>query len=269
MLNRDGLPDENEPFFWRVGVGIMYAEMPFGANVRPPLLSEWESERVESFRSPRRRNQWLAGRALAKALVRERLQLTGIIDIREGSSGEPLIYRNGLPMPDVWLSIDYHDDRIASVVADRPVALDMRRTDAQIEPVARKLVTRSEHRVVRKSFDRNELIYGVSWAVKEAAVRASRASDNVSLSQVKIKGDMSVVVGDVPLYTLAVRVVRGMIVAIVGRPLLEEQPRTRIVWDESPDPDVPTRIVSAVERSIAKARRVADGRARWQRLRWL
>jgi hypothetical protein len=63
----------------------MYAEMPLARSIRPPLLSEWESERVQQFKNRERRGSWLAGRALAKVLVKERLGMQGIVEIREGA----------------------------------------------------------------------------------------------------------------------------------------------------------------------------------------
>ena len=76
----------------------MYAEMPLNRAIRPPLLSPWESERVQAFRNRERRSRWLAGRSLAKVLVKERLGLGGIIEIREGADGEPLVYADGFPL---------------------------------------------------------------------------------------------------------------------------------------------------------------------------
>lgn len=268
MHNSQLTPDVNEPFFWRVGVGIMYAEMPFNANVRPPLLSEWESNRVREFRSIRRRNQWLAGRALAKALVRERLRMDGIIEIRDSADGVPLLYRNGLPMTDVWLSVDFHGPRISAVIADRPVALDMRRVDGNVQSIARNVVKRAELRLLRRKFEQPELVLHVAYAIKEAALRACRLTRECSLADVELAPDMSVRVKDRILHTLALRVVNDTVVAIVGRPLLEEAPRTRLVWDEQPDDVAASGFIGSFERQFARARRIAEARARWNSIRW-
>src|SRR4051794_14536260 len=100
------------PFFWRIAEGVLYAEMPYSRAIRPPLLTEWESDRVREFRSSARRSRWLAARALAKALVRERLGLGGIVEIREGADGQPLVYRGGLLLADVWLGMSCQGDRV-------------------------------------------------------------------------------------------------------------------------------------------------------------
>lgn len=268
-MDHDEQPTGGQPFFWRVAEGVLYAEMPFSASIRPPLLTDWESQRAESFHSRQRRNLWLAGRALAKALVRERLQLNGMVEIREGVGGEPLVFRDGLPEPGVWLGIIYRHGRVAAVVADRPVSLDIRRVEADAADLTSRFVSRGEMRNLRRVFAAPQLACGVAWAVKEAALRAARCDvDGTSLTGVQLHADLGVTVGDVRLHTLALRVFDESVVAIVGRPLLHEQPVTRIVMEGEPQVEAASRLQAVVERSVARARRIAEARARWQGLRW-
>ena len=259
----------DQPFFWRVADGVLYAEMPYSTSIRPPLLTQWESERAKSFNNPQRRNQWLAGRALAKALVRERLGIPGIVEIREGASGEPLVYRNGLPMPHVWLGMGYRHGRVAAVIADRPVALDIRRVEDGSAEVVSRFVGRAEFRILRKVFRGLPLACSVAWAIKEAAIRAARGGDHPDgLLNAKVLPDFGVSVGDVRMHTLALRVVDETVVAIVGRPLLHEKPVTRIVMSDAPSTATDEQVALSIDRSVARARRVAEARARWHRLRW-
>lgn len=177
------------PFFWRVASGVMYAEMPLSRSIRPPLLSDWESDRVQAFRNRERRSPWLAGRALAKVLVKERLGLQGIVEIREGADGEPLVYQNGFPMPDVWLGISVRHGRVSCVLADRPVSLEVR----NVKPAEAELVDgfsgRGEQRTLRRLLGSAHAAQSAAWAIKEAAQRAARiraGRSSVDLRSVRI-----------------------------------------------------------------------------------
>lgn len=264
--------DEGKPFFWRVASGVMYAEMPLARSIRPPLLSEWESERVQQFRNRDRRTRWLAGRALAKVLVKERLGLPGIVEIREGTDGEPLVYTDGFPRHDVWLGISVRHERVACVLADRPVSLEVRKArDAEAE-VVDGFVGRVEQRSLRRLLGSAAAARSAGWAIKEAAQRAARTRlrSGLELRSVRIDPALGVQVGDDAEFdVLALRYVDEVAVAIVGRFLLEERRTVRIVLEDVPrEPTAHApRLQAAIERSVARARRITEARMRWQQLR--
>jgi hypothetical protein len=263
---------ESTPFFWRVASGVMYAEMPLSRSIRPPLLSDWESERVQSFRNRERRTRWLAGRALAKVLVKERLELPGIVEIREGADGEPLVYQDGFPMQDVWLGISVRHGRVSCVLADRPVSLEVRRHMSAETELIDGFVGRVEQRSLRRLLGSATAARSAAWAIKEAAQRAARVRtlQQVELRDVRIDSSLGVQVGDgADLDVLALRYIDEVAVAIVGRFLLEERRTVRIVMDEPPveaQPATP-RLQAAIGRSMARARRITEARLRWQQLR--
>ncbi len=247
----------------------MYAEMPLSRSIRPPLLSEWESERVLAFNNRERRTRWLAGRSLAKVLVKERLGLAGIVEIREGADGEPLVYEDGFPRPDVWLGISVRHERVSCVLADRPVSLEVRRLKSAEAELVDGFVGRSEQRVLRRLLGSGTASRSAAWAIKEAAQRAARVRQEqaVELRDVRIDSSLGVQVGEADLDVLALRYVGEVAVAIVGRFLLEERRTVRIVLDEAPAEQPTPRLQAALERSVARARRIADARLRWQQLR--
>lgn len=252
------------PFYWRVASGVLYAEMPLTRSIRPPLLTEWESERVQVFRNRERRTRWLAGRALAKALVKERLGMKGIVEIREGADGEPLVYEDGFPRPDVWLGISVRHGRVTCVLADRPVSLEVRRIEATEVDLVDRFLPRGEQRTLRRALGTPSAARSAGWAIKEAAQRATRTRDVRSLGDVSIDGDLRVQVGDEhQLQVLAVRVVDEVAVAIVGRFRLEERQNVRIVLDDAAREAATPRLQGAIERSMVRARRIADARMRW------
>lgn len=249
----------------------MYAEMPLSRSIRPPLLSDWESDRVQAFRNRERRSRWLAGRALAKVLVKERLGLQGIVEIREGADGEPLVYQNGFPMPDVWLGISVRHGRVSCVLADRPVSLEVR----NVKPAEAELVDgfsgRGEQRTLRRLLGSAHAAQSAAWAIKEAAQRAARiraGRSSVDLRSVRIDSSLGVQVGDgADMDVLALRYVDNVAVAVVGRFLLEERRTVRIVLDQPPEEAPTPRLQAALERSMARARRITEARLRWQQLR--
>ncbi|MCZ4496610.1 MAG: hypothetical protein JWM25_1193 [Thermoleophilia bacterium] len=258
----------DKPFFWRVASGVLYAEMAYTRSIRPPLLTEWESERVQAFKNRDSRARWMAGRALAKVLVKERLSLPGIVEIREGADGEPLVYSDGFPMPDVWLGISVRHNRISCVLADRPVALETRQVRAEEGHLVDHFLERSEQRILRRALGNAQTVRSAGWAIKEAAQRAARMRRTTELRDVALTSDFGVHVGDsTKLDVLALRVVDDIAVAIVGRFLVEERQTVRIVLDDAAREDATPRLQAAFERSMVRARRIADARMRWQPLR--
>lgn len=225
---------------------------------------------MQAFNNRDRRSRWLAGRALAKVLVKERLGLPGIVEIREGADGEPLVYQDGFPRHDVWLGISVRHGRVTCVLADRPVSLEVR----QVRPAEAELVDgfvgRGEQRSLRRLLGSATAARSAAWAIKEAAQRAARvrARADVDLRDVEIDPSLGVQVGDGPgLDVLGLRYVDDVAVAIVGRFLLEERRTVRIVLDEPREEPQSPRLQQALERSVTRARRIAEARMRWQQLR--
>ena len=263
--------DAGTPFFWRVASGVMYAEMPLTRSIRPPLLSPWESERVQAFRNRDRRSRWLAGRALAKVLVKERLGLPGIVEIREGADGEPLVYADGFPLPNVWLGISVRHGKVSCVLADRPVSLEVRRAEESEAEVVDSFVARGERRTLRKLLGSDIAARSAAWAIKEAAQRAARLHQDPAAQMRSVHIDASLGVQASPdsadMDVLALRYLDDVAVAVVGRFLLEERRTVRIVLDEPAEPVAAPRLQAAIERSKVRARRIADARSRWQGMR--
>jgi phosphopantetheinyl transferase len=258
--------DADEPLFWRVADGVHYTEVGYSSAIRPPLLSDWEIERATEFKNSSQRDRWLAARTVAKALVRERLKLTGIIEIRD-RNGQPLIYRAGLPVPDAWLSVEHRFGRIAAIIADRPIALDVQRIERGSLEVLRRVVSKSDARNLQRVVKDPAAAHAIGWAAKEAALKALRIAEPVALSEISIDRTLGVTVGDRHVHLMGIRILDHAVVAIVGRPLLHEQLETRVVVDALPE-ETQSSLSSAIERSMARARRISEARARWQRLRW-
>jgi phosphopantetheinyl transferase len=255
--------------YWRVAPGIWYAEVPFSKSIRPPLLSEWESERAAAFNDADKRAMWLAGRALAKTLAKDWLGTKVTVEIREGRAGELVLYRGGLPVPDVWVSAVHRHGRIGVAIADRPIGVDLRRIDANTAPVAASFLTRAERWNLWKVFRDKPLGVACAWAIKEASVRALRSKDPVELRDVTLGQDLAMVARGVRMHAYVVRVLNGSVVAIVGRPMADEPLITRLAIEDTRVDERGVRLDPPVERGTARAKRITDARSRWQqRLRW-
>jgi hypothetical protein len=173
-------------------------------------------------------------------------------------------------MPKVWLGISVRHGRVCCVLADRPVSLDVR----QVAPVEAELVDgfvgRGEQRSLRRLLGTGAGARSAAWAIKEAAQRAARvrSKQELELRDVRIDSSLGVQVGDgADLDVLALRYVDEVAVAVVGRFLLEERRTVRIVLDEVPREQQTPKLQAAIERSVARARRIAEARMRWQQLR--
>jgi hypothetical protein len=204
-------------------------------------------------------------------LVKERLGMQGIVEIREGADGEPLVYADGFPRHDVWLGISVRHGRVACVLADRPVSLEVRQVRPAESEVVDGFLGRVELRSLRRLLGSATAARSAGWAIKEAAQRAARTrlSSGLELREVRIDSALGVQVGDnADLDVLALRYIDDVAVAIVGRFLLEERRTVRIVLEDVPRADAPTpRLQAAFERSVARARRITEARMRWQQLR--
>lgn len=252
---------------------MLYAEMAFSRAIRPPLLSDWESARVLRFSNRERRARWLAGRALAKAVVREALELSGVIDIREGVDGEPLLYRDGFPAIDVWLSIECRHDRVVAVVSRRAVGVDIRRVGNGEAAMVERFIGRSDQRNLRRVIGSVGDSRSAGWAIKAAGLRAlrhrfpGRAGD---LNALTIGADLAIDSPAGQLQTIALRIHSHIAIAVAGHVASPADHVAKVVLDQPPAAprDEPSALQGAIDRSLARARRLADARMRWHRLRW-
>ncbi len=289
-MNKSEKQSDEMISFWRVAEGVVLAEMPVDAPVRPPLLSEWESAQAGSFRGVARRNTWLVTRALAKNLVREQTGLGGVIDIRDSEFGENVIFQGGMPVPDKWLSTCVKSGRISVLAGDRPIGMQMRCVHQADQELVSRFCSRNEFKTLHKLLAYeptvSDAVPSILWTIKDAAIDHLRGSNRatVQLSQVRLESDLTVTVDlsdsgyeSLSLHLFVLKESDGVWTAIVGKPVLGENVVTRIVIDakrieKTSDRDTASSKrwrSGARERAVIRARRIADARSRWQRLRWL
>ncbi len=171
--------DEDVPYLQQAG-NILYATMALDANVRPPLTSEWESQRINRFEDRDARTKWMAGRTLAKTALKTYFPeiRRSIPDIRDDEYGRPHVWADGRIAPDMFIDICVRHGRVAAVASDKPVGLALRQLDEAPPQLIDHLLTRGERELLLLSVKLHSPDAAESWgraggwALKEAAVRA-------------------------------------------------------------------------------------------------
>ncbi|MET9700976.1 4'-phosphopantetheinyl transferase superfamily protein [Streptomyces sp. NPDC006529] len=139
-----------------------------------PVLSPAE-RRVADALPGRRRTEWLAGRLVARRLVREVLAGAAHgVEILPRADGSPHLLADGAPVPAVHVSLSHTAHHVAAALAPGPVGVDLCETASApaVLRVADHILSARERSVV--GTDRPEALAG-AWALKEAAVKADRS----------------------------------------------------------------------------------------------
>ena len=253
------------PRMWQVAPDVTYAEMPVGGSIRPPLLTPWESSRVQEMPAGPRRQRWLAERTLAKALLRAAGGRRGIIDIREGVLGQPLVYEHGMPAAGTWLATTRRGSRIGVAAGARPIGLSSRRPVDDDDLRAGGLISARELRTAKVLFRDVRIARALVWALKEAAVEALRRGD-FQLAELELTDSLELRCGDAHLRPLAIRVRRDAVVCVVAPASADGPDGPLLIVDPEVEDHTASRVRDAFERSLLRARRILD--ARYRRLGW-
>jgi len=144
------------------------------------LLSPAERKRAMGFRFPRRRADWIAGRAAARLALREiGGSEAGGFSVETGPNGEPIV--SGASF---GVSIS-HAGGIAAAVAfpsERPIGIDLEPVTA-IDPGLATLACNDRE---QEWLADNESLLRI-WTAKEAAVKLTGTGLRVALQQVRIE----------------------------------------------------------------------------------
>ena len=145
------------------------------------LLGESDRTLLAGMSHPNRRRQFVAGRALAQALICSLgHQATRPTPIETSAAGKPY-----LPLwPELHLSISHSGEWVACAIASVPIGLDIERIDARrstgqlIEQVCSKEEQRSFQSL---SCDRRDRLFAELWTLKEAWLKRQGVSLDISL----------------------------------------------------------------------------------------
>lgn len=158
---------------------------PALAPRRLSLLSREEQGRLETFAHHSRRTSFVLGRAAARLLVSDRLQLP-LDDVRLIVSPGGAVDIDGA---DLRLSISHSRDMAAVAIADRAIGLDVERIRAPHPRLHERILSAREMQMLEQlpvPFDRSVLLM---WTLKEAVMKALRIGLRRSMKSVELDID--------------------------------------------------------------------------------
>lgn len=132
-------------------------------------LSDEERARWQAFPSARRQQEFLTGRAAARALVGERMNLApSDVPLRVAESG-------AVDVDGGFVSIAHSGDEAVAVFAERPVGIDLERVRARRAGIERFILHPEEGALLDAlPLARTQALILV-WTAKEAALKARRS----------------------------------------------------------------------------------------------
>jgi phosphopantetheinyl transferase len=154
-------------------------------------LTDDELAAWASWRFPKRRTEWLAGRLASKKLVQDTLGL-GPREFTVGREGDaPCLI--GPILPEISLSLSHsaglgaatHSDKILEGTA----GIDVQRVRPVHTGLGVRVFTAAERRQIAAHFGSEEDLEGMLllWALKEAAIKARRIAWGRSLQDIEVR----------------------------------------------------------------------------------
>lgn len=156
------------------GAAVAVARRSGPHRDREPLLSPAERRLVRELPA-RRRAEWVAGRLLAKQVVRELLSVPADeVEVLPRADGSPRVLVGGSAVPGLNVSISHTAGHVAAALAPEPVGVDLCTTVSApaVLRVADHVLSAGELSLI--GTDRPDALAG-AWALKEAAVKADRS----------------------------------------------------------------------------------------------
>lgn len=185
-------PMELIQVYWSMGEAI-----PIRENLTPSSfnwLSEREIQRVEQLRFPKRRNEWLRGRWMAKQLLlRSDPQFAGLppnrITIANQPEGAPHVFLEAIPV-EGSLSISHREERVAVawLPGDRAaVGVDIEWIEPRAPAFLEDFFSDMEkYSALAVPPNRQPMQITLLWSAKEAALKALRLGLRVDSRSVEI-----------------------------------------------------------------------------------
>jgi 4'-phosphopantetheinyl transferase len=148
-------------------------------------LSKEEANRVATFGAEKRRREYVAGRAAARALLAERLGVTpDAVPLRTADDGGVDCEGHALRV-----TIAHSGDYAVAACAPHPVGVDLERIQARDPAVARFLLGPGEERLLDELTDDREAALVLCWTLKEAVLKARRTGFRCSPKDVRLEPD--------------------------------------------------------------------------------
>lgn len=132
------------------------------------LLSEEEAQRVASFADPKRRREFVLGRAAARLLLSERLAVApSEVKLRVAESGVVEVASGGL-----YLSISHSGDWAVAVASSRRIGVDIERITPRLPELEQYMLHPEEPSLADALSLDKERANILCWTLKEATLKA-------------------------------------------------------------------------------------------------
>lgn len=160
---------------------------PAGAVGWEGWLSPEERQRVVGFTLPKRRREFVLGRAAARTLLAEHLDVEPPdVPLRVADDGAVEVVG-----PDLAVSITHSGGHAVAAVAPRPVGVDLERIAPRHPDLPHFLLHPDEHTAFEDlplDPDRATILY---WTLKEAALKALRTGFRLSPKKLRLDVDLA------------------------------------------------------------------------------
>ena len=146
-------------------------------------LSDSERLRINSFRSRKRRKEFLLGRAVARALISDRLDIPERdVLITVGHDGAPRI-----PFYDWRLSIAHSDLLAAAALFKGEIGVDVEPIVERRPDLYRYLLHPEEYPLLQTTGYRHNDAQILIWCIKEAVLKARRSGLRMSPKRLRVE----------------------------------------------------------------------------------
>lgn len=150
------------------------------------LLSDEEAERLRSFHLPKRRREFILGRAAARLLLAEELDIEpGDIPLSVADSGAIDVVG-----ADIHVSIAHSGDHAVAAAANRLVGVDIESIAPRHADLRRYLLHPDELELVHGLPLDEERTNILCWTLKEATLKAMRTGLRVSPRKLRLEIDL-------------------------------------------------------------------------------
>lgn len=122
-------------------------------------LTENELNIVNSYKEHRQK-EWFCSRYLVKSLVKD----TGCHIIKD-SYGKPILENSNC-----HISISHSQNRVAAVISDTPIGIDIQINDNKISRIHKKFISKKE--ILHLDQENQEACYHIFWGAKECMYKA-------------------------------------------------------------------------------------------------
>lgn len=151
------------------------------------LLSPDEAARADGFRGPKRREEFILGRAAARLLLAERLGIDpSSVPLRVAGSGAIDVLDSEL-----HLSISHSGDRAVAAAAPRLIGVDVETIAPRRADLERFMLHPQEHDLLESIPLETDRARILCWTLKEATLKAMRTGLRTSPKRLRLFVDVA------------------------------------------------------------------------------